>query len=253
MSGNQTKENYPDSQISPLKLENAPALSRTLATYNRCDDSGILQELKSIRSELSESMHKLKVFSATTAAGVPHADGESFSKLFVDISVLVSRMTSTEAKAEAVLEAQMQQFSSQHELRTTVLRGFENDLVIDDADNSLFITRRANLISVIHEHSTKIGPMHVSSKDAQFSGDSTSSLLIEASWQKQLAQQQIQISSLQHQLEEQIAHLRMAAGIAFSSFDLYFRRRYFLNFCLRRKRTSKANNDYISESTRRHN
>jgi hypothetical protein len=106
----------------------------------------------------------------------------------------------------------MQQFSSQHELRTTVLRGFENDLVIDDADNSLFTTRRANLISVIHEYSQKNG---CGSKDLQSFGDSTAALLLEASWQKQVAQQQIQISSLQHQLEEQIAHIRMAAGSFF--------------------------------------
>jgi hypothetical protein len=211
MSGVQTKENFPDSQISPLKLENASHSSRKLVEQNN-HDSGILHELRSIRSELSESMHKLKVFSATTAAGIPHTDGESFSNLFCEISELVSRMSSTEAKVEAILEAQMQQFSSQHELRTTVLRGFENDLVIDDADNSLFTTRRANLISVIHEYSKKNGS---GSKDLQSFGDSTAALLLEASWQKQVAQQQIQISSLQHQLEEQIAHLRMAAGSFF--------------------------------------
>jgi hypothetical protein len=214
MKSDQTKENYPDSQISPLKLENAPSSSRT-STGNNDSESCILHELKGIRSELSESMHKLKVFSATTAAGIPHEDGDSFAKLFCEISELVARMSSTEAKAEAVLEAQMEQFSSQHELRTTVLRGFENDLVIDDADNSLFITRRANLISVIHEHSKKCGVLASDAKAAHFSGDSTSSLLQEALWQKQLAQQQIQISSLQFQLEEQIAHLRMAAGIGF--------------------------------------
>ena len=129
-----------------------------------------------------------------------------YSKLFLEISELVARMNLTEAKAGAALEAQMGQFASHHDLKTTVLRGFESDLVIDAADNSIFVTRKANLISVIHEHSRR------NSNNATVLDDSSASLLLEASWQKQLAQQQIQIGSLQYQLEEQIAHVRMAAG-----------------------------------------
>jgi hypothetical protein len=216
MIDDQTKENFPDSQISPLKLENA---SPSLLGANRNPNHsciGIMQELKGIRSELTESMHKLKVFSATTAAGIPHADGESFSALFLEISELVARMNVTEAKAGAALEAQIEQFVSHHELKTTVLRGFENDLMIDSTDNSVFVTRKANLISVIHELSRRNVQ---SAKDLYNAGDTTSTLLLEASWQKQLAQQQIQIGSLQHQLEEQISHLRMAAGNCCFKFD----------------------------------
>jgi hypothetical protein len=209
MISDQTKENFPDSQISPLKLENAsPSLSRSARNHEH-SETGIIHELKCIRGELTESMHKLKVFSATTAAGIPHEDGESFSKLFLEISELVARMNLTEAKAGAALDAQMGQFASHHELRSTVLRGFESDLVIDAADNSIFVTRKANLISVIHEHSRRNSN---NSKDATVLDDSSASLLLEASWQKQLAQQQIQIGALQYQLEEQIAHVRMAAG-----------------------------------------
>jgi hypothetical protein len=211
MNGNRTKENFPDSQISPLKLENALPTLR-MKDSRSSSDTGILHELKAIRSELSESMHKLKVFSATTAAGIPQADGESFSRLCVEISELVARMNVSESKAGAIFETQMEKIASQFEIRTTVLRGFESNLVIDDSDDSLFITRKANLISVIHELSNKSGFACNSTKDVNASCDSTNALLVEASWQKQLAQQQIQISSLQHQLEDQIAHIRMAAG-----------------------------------------
>ncbi len=208
MIGYQSKENFPDSQISPLKLENASPLLLRATSRNNQTSCGIIHELKGIRSELTESMHKLKVFSATTAAGIPHSDAESFSTLFLDISELVARLNVTETKAEAALDAQTEQFASHHELRTTVLRGFESDLVIDSSDDSVFITRKANLISVIHELSQRNRHKPIENH----SDDSTSSLLLEASWQKQLAQQQIQIGSLQHQLEEQISHLRMAAG-----------------------------------------
>lgn len=211
MNGNRTKENFPDSQISPLKLENALPTLR-MKDNRSSSDTGILHELKAIRSELSESMHKLKVFSATTAAGIPQADGESFSRLCFEISELVARMNISESKAGAIFETQMEKIASQFEIRTTVMRGFESNLVIDDSDDSLFITRKANLISVIHELSNKSGFACNSTKDANASCDSTNALLVEASWQKQLAQQQIQIASLQHQLEDQIAHIRMAAG-----------------------------------------
>jgi hypothetical protein len=211
MNGNRTKENFPDSQISPLKLENALPTLR-MKDNRSSSDTGILHELKAIRSELSESMHKLKVFSATTAAGIPQADGESFSRLCFEISELVARMNISESKAGAIFETQMEKIASQCEIRTTVMRGFESNLVIDDSDDSLFITRKANLISVIHELSNKSGFASNSTKDVNASCDSTNALLVEASWQKQLAQQQIQIASLQHQLEDQIAHIRMAAG-----------------------------------------
>ena len=122
-------------------------------------------------------------------------------------------MNISESKAGAIFETQMEKIASQFEIRTTVLRGFESNLVIDDSDDSLFITRKANLTSVIHELSNKSGFACNSTKDDNVSScDSTNALLVEASWQKQLAQQQIQISSLQHQLEDQIAHIRMAAG-----------------------------------------
>jgi hypothetical protein len=215
MNGSQTKENFPDSQISPLKLENAVATMRIKDIRNN-SDTGILHELKAIRSELSESMHKLKVFSATTAAGIPQADGETFSRLCFEISELVARMNVSESKAGATLETQMEKFASQFEIRTTVMRGFESNLVIDDSDDSLFITRKANLISVIHELSNNSGFSNYCSKDINVSYDSavcdTDALLLEASWQKQLAQQQIQITTLQRQLEDQTTNLRIAAG-----------------------------------------
>ena len=124
--------------------------------------------------------------------------------------------------------------------------------MIHDADNSLFITRRANLISVIHEHSKKCGMLASDGKVAQFSGDSTSSLLQEALWQKQLAQQQIQISSLQFQLEEQIAHLRMAAGINFCSRVVSLQSSCLI-LLLFRKRDAKKNYSHFSKGARRNN
>ena len=203
MNGDQTKENFPDSQISPLKLENAtPSLPKIGSDSDTMhSDTGILIELQGIRSELSESMHKLKVFSATGAAGIPHADSDSFSKLFSEISELVSRLSITEAKAGIVLETQLQQVASQHELRTTVLRGFENDLVIGGYDNKLFITRKANLISVIHEHSNKSSLFRHSFKEVHIPIDSESVLAADLpSLQQQVVQLQNQISSLQHQV-----------------------------------------------------
>ena len=216
MSSDQTKENFPDSQISPLKLETAtPPPLRKIGSNksNMHSDTGILFELQGIRSELNESMHKLKVFAATGAAGIPHADSDSFSKLFFEISELVSRLNMTEAKAGTVLEAQLQQVASHHELRTTVLRGFESDLVIDAHDNTLFIARKANLISVIHELSNRSNLCRNGPKDVHAPIDSASAMHVDhSSLQQQVAQQQNQIASLQHQLEDQIAHIRMAAG-----------------------------------------
>jgi hypothetical protein len=211
MSNDRAKENFPDSQISPLKLENASPMLQEFSypQHFLINDSEILSELKNIRSELSESMHKLKVLAATSAAGIPNTDSDSFDNLFLEIAELVARMSVTETKAGAALKAKTEQVVSQHELRNTVLRGFENDLVIDGADNSLFITRKANLISVIHEHAQKSCSLFDVSKSVSELFDSTAPCL-ERSRKRQLEVSPVQITSLQ--LDEQINQVRMAAG-----------------------------------------
>jgi len=267
MNGDQTKENFPDSQISPLKLENATPPLRKIGSdnHNMHSDTGILFELQGIRSELSESMHKLKVFSATGAAGIPHADSDSFSKLFFEITELVSRLNITEAKAGTVLQAQLQQVASQHELRTTVLRGFENDLIIGGHDNKLFITRKANLISVIHEHSNKSSLCRNGLKKEHVPIDSASALLVDhAALQQQIVQQQNQIASLQFQvfaphlndsqtshafqLEDQIAHIRMAAGTL--NLCCCPLRCLHLIICMQRRSYKKERQSYRKKHTR---
>jgi len=114
-------------------------------------------------------MHKLKAFSATTAAGIPQADGESFSRLCFEISGTCCRMNISESKAGAIFETQMEKIASQFEIRTTVMRGFESNLVIDDSDDSLFITRKANLITSYTELSNKSGFASNSTKDVNAS------------------------------------------------------------------------------------